>query len=71
MTGCEVTIFLRGEYTQDVIVLVHGFTPVAAILLVPPVSIRITERALDGNRIDIATILSSWSVFNSGAQDIG
>ena len=55
--GGEVGVLLWREDGKNVVVLVEGFAVVAALLLVPPIAVRIAELALDGRRVDVAAIL--------------
>jgi hypothetical protein len=55
--GRDPGVLVGGEHAQDVVVLVHGLAEVAALLLVPPVAVRVTELALDAGRVDVAAVL--------------
>lgn len=53
----EVGVGLGGEDTEDIIVLVDGFSVVTTFLLVPPVSVRVTELALDWGWVGVLAVL--------------
>lgn len=55
-------VCLSGEDTQDIIVLVDGLAVVAALLLVPPVGVRVTELALDRGRVGVLSVLTVVSM---------
>lgn len=56
-TGLVVGVGLRREDAQDVIVLVDGLAVVAALLLVPPVLVWVTQLALDWRWLWVAAVL--------------
>lgn len=62
----EVRVLFRREHAQDIVVLVHGLAVVAPLLLVPPVGVGVTELALLGRRVDVATVLC-----RSVSRDLG
>jgi len=45
------------EDTENIIVLVDWLTEVAALLFIPPVTIRVTKLTLYSGRIDVAAVL--------------
>lgn len=52
-----MVVVVQTQRTQDIIVLMYGFAKVTAVLLVPPVGIRVALVAELGRRIDVAAIL--------------
>lgn len=68
VAGLEVGVGFGGEETKSVVVLVDGLAEVATLLLVPPVTVRVAEGALDCWRVDVSTVLHSHyqSVFRIG-----
>jgi hypothetical protein len=52
-----MSVFLWREDTENIVVLMHSLTPVAALLLVGPVAVRIAELTLDGGWINVAAVL--------------
>lgn len=45
------------EDCVEVVVLVHWLAKVAALLLVPPITVRVSEDTLTGRWVDVATVL--------------
>ena len=55
-------VFVRTEHAKDIMVLMNWLAEVAALLLVPPVTIGVAELALYRGRIDVAAVLDNrWS----------
>lgn len=57
MTRCSPCVNFRGEETEGIVVLVDWLAIVPSFLLVPPVTVRITEGAFLWRGIDVAAIL--------------
>jgi len=51
-------VLVRREHAQHVVVLVHRFAKISALLLVPPVGVWIAKLPLDSWGIDVAAVLS-------------
>lgn len=50
-------VFVRGEHAEDILVFVHGFPKVAALLLVPPVGVGVPELTLLGRGVGVTSVL--------------
>ena len=50
-------VLLEGEDAEDVVVLMDGLAVVAALLLVPPVGVRVAELTLLARRVNVAAVL--------------
>lgn len=57
VTGLEVGVGFGREDTKSVVVFVDGLAEVATLLLVPPVTVRVAEGALDCRGVDVSSVL--------------
>ena len=55
-------VFVRREEAENIIVFVDGLAEVAALLLVPPVRVRVAELPLLRGRVDVASVLERQSL---------
>lgn len=53
----NVSVLLRAEDTQNIVVFVHRFAEVASFLLIPPSAVWIAELAFDGRRVGVVSVL--------------
>jgi hypothetical protein len=52
-----VSVFLRAENTQNIIVLVDRLSEVPSFLLIPPVTVRVSKLSLDSRWVRIIAVL--------------
>ena len=57
LAGGDVGILLRAEDTENFVLFVDGLAEVALLLLVPPTTIGVSERALHTRRVLVAIVL--------------
>lgn len=56
----DVGVLLRTEDTENIVLLVNGFTKVPSLLLVPPAAIGVSELTLHTGRVLVVAILEEW-----------
>lgn len=57
LAGRDMSILLRAEYTENLVLLMHRFAKVPSFLLVPPVVTGVSEGSLNAGRVLVAAVL--------------
>lgn len=52
-----MSVLLRAEHTENIVILMHWLAKVTSFLLIPPVGVGVAELALHGRRVGIVSIL--------------
>lgn len=52
-----MSVLLRAENAQDIIVLVNGLSKVTPLLFIPPLGIGVAELAFDRGRVGVVSVL--------------
>lgn len=61
----DVSVLLRTEDAQDIVILVDRLAKVAPLLLVPPFTVGVAECTLDARRVRVVAVLETRSIGNT------
>ena len=64
-----MVVVVQRQNSENIVVLVAGLAVVAALLLVPPIAVRVAVSALLWWRVDVATILPLSALHDSLVQN--